>query len=318
MILTDLVIILVLVIYAVIGYRRGFVSHVSELLGFILGFVIAFLLSHPIGGVLIEVINLPRSFADLAAFLAVWLAVELVFAMGSKRVLKRVPQEIQDSPANRIAGLAPALVKGLMLVMIAVLIVAASPLPTAAKNPIVGSGLGKILVAAGTGVQQQFNNLFGSALKDTLAFKTIKTDSEDSVSLGFTDANPKLCENDERKMLELLNKERTDRGLGALSADEQLRGVGRAHSKDMLARGYFAHVNPDGLDPFERMDRAGVDYMYAGENLAFAPTVEIAHSGLMNSPGHKANILKPEYTKVGIGCMDAGYRGLMFSQEFKG
>jgi membrane protein required for colicin V production len=77
MILTDLVIILVLVIYAVIGYRRGFVSHVSELLGFILGFVIAFLLSHPIGGVLIEVINLPRSFADLAAFLAVWLAVEL-------------------------------------------------------------------------------------------------------------------------------------------------------------------------------------------------------------------------------------------------
>ena len=267
---------------------------------------------------MIEVFNLPRSFADLAAFLLIWLSVELLFAMASKRVLKRVPQEVQDSPANRIAGLAPALVKGLMLVMIAVLIVAASPLPTAAKDPIVNSGIGKLLVAAGTGVQQQFNNLFGNALKDTLAFKTIKTDSSDSVSLGFTDTDSGVCEADEWKMLELLNKERTDRGLGALTMDNQLRDVGRAHSGDMLARGYFAHVNPDGLDPFERMDRAGVDYIYAGENLAFAPTVQIAHTGLMNSPGHKANILKPEYTKVGIGCRDAGYRGLMFSQEFKG
>jgi uncharacterized protein YkwD len=205
-----------------------------------------------------------------------------------------------------------------MFVTIAVLIVAASPLPTAAKAPIVDSGIGKLLVAAGTGVQQQFNNLFGSALKDTLAFKTIKTDSSDSVSLGFTDTNATVCEEDEVKMLDLLNRERTDRGLSALMLDTQLREVGRAHSADMLARGYFAHVNPDGLDPFDRMDRAGVSYTYAGENLAFAPTVEIAHTGLMNSPGHKANILKPEYTKVGIGCMDAGYRGQMFSQEFKG
>ena len=77
-------------------------------------------------------------------------------------------------------------------------------------------------------------------------------------------------------------------------------------------------MNPDGLDPFERMDRAGIDYTFAGENLAFAPTLEIAHSGLMNSPGHKANILKPEFNRLGVGCIDAGIRGRMFSQEFTG
>jgi uncharacterized protein YkwD len=64
------------------------------------------------------------------------------------------------------------------------------------------------------------------------------------------------------------------------------------------------------------MDKANIKYMLAGENLALAPDVEIAHNGLMNSPGHRANILNSDYGKVGIGCMDGGMYGKMFSQEF--
>lgn len=318
MILVDLAIVAVLVLYAVIGYRHGFVSHMAELIGFITGFAVAFLLSHPLGGVLSDVSHLPRGIADVAAFLVVWLAVELGITLAAKPLLRKVPPELSASPANRISGLAPALLKGMMLVTIVLLIVSTAPIPKSVKDPVIGSAVAKPLLAAGTGLQQRFNNLFGEALKDTLAFKTIKTGSDDSVALGFTLRTDAVCEADERKMLELVNRERTSRRLGPVTADDQLREVARAHSKDMLARGYFAHVNPDGLDPFERMDRAGVEYMHAGENLAFAPTVDIAHTGLMNSPGHKANILKPEYTKLGVGCIDAGFRGEMFSQEFKG
>jgi uncharacterized protein YkwD len=65
------------------------------------------------------------------------------------------------------------------------------------------------------------------------------------------------------------------------------------------------------------MRQANVRFATAGENLALAPTIPVAHNGLMNSPGHRANILRREFGRVGIGVMDAGMRGLMISQEFR-
>ena len=85
----------------------------------------------------------------------------------------------------------------------------------------------------------------------------------------------------------------------------------------MFARGYFAHDTPEGLSPFDRMREANVRFTTAGENLALAPTIPVAHTGLMNSPGHRANILRREFGRVGIGVMDGGMRGLMVSQEFR-
>jgi uncharacterized protein YkwD len=65
------------------------------------------------------------------------------------------------------------------------------------------------------------------------------------------------------------------------------------------------------------MRRDNVRFSTAGENLALAPTVQIAHTGLMNSPGHRANILRPQFGRVGIGIMDGGRRGLMVTQNFR-
>jgi len=75
-------------------------------------------------------------------------------------------------------------------------------------------------------------------------------------------------------------------------------------------------VNPDGKYPFDRMNMANLHFSAAGENLALAQTVQIAHTNLMNSPGHRANILNPEFGHIGIGILDGGYHGLMISQEF--
>ena len=84
----------------------------------------------------------------------------------------------------------------------------------------------------------------------------------------------------------------------------------------MLARGYFSHYTPEGLSPFDRMNQAHISFTYAGENLAFSANVQLAMQGLMNSPGHKANILSSHYHKIGIGVIDAGIYGEMFDQEF--
>jgi hypothetical protein len=70
----------------------------------------------------------------------------------------------------------------------------------------------------------------------------------------------------------------------------------------MRDRDYFSHTNPDGLSPFDRMRAAGISFGWAAENIAWGPGVEWAHEGLMNSPGHRANILNPDFDFVALGA----------------
>ncbi len=85
----------------------------------------------------------------------------------------------------------------------------------------------------------------------------------------------------------------------------------------MFARGYFSHTDPDGKSPFDRIAAAGITYKAAGENLAYAANVDLAHAGLMRSPGHRANILETDFGRVGIGVIDGGIYGRMFTQNFR-
>jgi uncharacterized protein YkwD len=120
----------------------------------------------------------------------------------------------------------------------------------------------------------------------------------------------------EQRMLELVNSERARVGLQPLVADERLRDVARAHSLEMFQLDYFAHASPTAGSPFDRMQADGIKFGVAGENLAFAPNVEVAYQGLMNSPGHRANILRPEFGRVGIGVIRSPAQGSMFTQDF--
>ncbi|MEW6697341.1 MAG: CAP domain-containing protein [Bacillota bacterium] len=123
---------------------------------------------------------------------------------------------------------------------------------------------------------------------------------------------------DEQAMLDLINKERSAVGLKPLDYDAKLTELARLKAQDMITNKYFSHTSPTYGSPFDMMKNAGVTYRYAGENLAGAPDVNTAHKNLMNSPSHKANILKPEYTKVGIGVVSGGPYGKMFVQMFNG
>jgi len=110
--------------------------------------------------------------------------------------------------------------------------------------------------------------------------------------------------------------ERTLHGLPELVMDERLREIARRHSVDMFQRGYFSHINPEGKTPFDRIQAGGVSFIIAGENIAIAPTVSIAHQGLMDSQGHRENILRSQFRLVGIGAAQGGRYGTMFTQNF--
>lgn len=121
---------------------------------------------------------------------------------------------------------------------------------------------------------------------------------------------------DEQKMLNLVNQERAKAGLPGLKVHPELVKLARLKSQDMINNKYFSHQSPVYGSPFDMMKSAGISYTRAGENLAGAPTVERAHTNLMNSPGHRANILNKDFTHIGIGIVDGGPYGKMFTQMF--
>ena len=110
-----------------------------------------------------------------------------------------------------------------------------------------------------------------------------------------------------RATLCLLNARRREAGLRPLTSSTPLARAARAHSEDMGRRRFFAHDTPDGTEPAERITAAGYrrSGVMVGENLAWgeetaATPAEIVE-GWMESPGHRANILRPEFREIGIG-----------------
>jgi len=151
------------------------------------------------------------------------------------------------------------------------------------------------------------------------SFTTKKIDPEKYVfyKLNFKVYTPVARPDMEAEMLRMINKEREKEGLKPLLPDPELTEVARRHSSDMFMRGYFSHYTPENVSPFDRMKESNIRYMSAGENLSLAPTLESSHRILMNSPGHRENILKPDYGRVGIGIMDGGRYGIMVTQDFR-
>ncbi len=102
-------------------------------------------------------------------------------------------------------------------------------------------------------------------------------------------------------ILARINSLRRAHGLPGLSPAESLDKVAQAYSERMAHEGFFAHVAPDGSDLRERLSAAGDSFRSAGENLGLAPGPLAAHFGIEHSPGHRKNLLSPQFTHVGIG-----------------
>lgn len=135
----------------------------------------------------------------------------------------------------------------------------------------------------------------------------------------------------EKRMLDLHNQTRAQHSLSPLCVHPALTKAARAYSQDMLDRDYFSHYSPEGSDPTDRVRQAGYTSCgrtsMCGENLAvgtgYSSTPDDLFEALMNSPGHRANILRKEFREVGIGLRAGSYNkyegtASMYSVEFAG
>jgi uncharacterized protein YkwD len=119
----------------------------------------------------------------------------------------------------------------------------------------------------------------------------------------------------EAEVLDIVNAERASAGCGPVAHDSGLARLAGDYSADMAARGFFSHTDPDGRDPWDRARAAGIDYLRA-ENIARGqPTSAAVMSSWMDSPGHRANIVNCEYTKLGVGVHFAS-GGPWWTQSF--
>jgi hypothetical protein len=108
----------------------------------------------------------------------------------------------------------------------------------------------------------------------------------------------------------LTNEDRAANNLAVLTPDELLTKAAQLKAEDMADKGYFSHVSPDGKTPWYWLDQVQYPYSYAGENLAvdFNDSKEVEEAW-MASPTHRANIVKPQYTRIGIGVAKGMFEG---------
>ena len=128
-----------------------------------------------------------------------------------------------------------------------------------------------------------------------------KTLEENKIDF-YTDDTPALKEGFEYQMFDLTNAARVNHQLPILTWDDHVKETAREHSADMAKKNYFDHTNQEGQSPFDRMKEDDILFRLAGENLAYGQLSSIfAHEGLMNSLGHRENILRGDYEFLGVG-----------------
>ncbi|HEX9719551.1 MAG TPA: CvpA family protein [Ramlibacter sp.] len=313
----DALLAVIVLLSALMGSRRGFVVAALQLLTLGSSLVVAFLGYGYLAGWLQAEAPSLGVWALPLSFVAIFIVCHLVLGAVAGVLVGAVPPSVHAAGANKALGVLPGVVNGLINATVVSLFVLATPLLDGLTASARDSEFANRLSGPAEWLEAKLAPIFDPAVRRTLQALTVQPESRTTVPLRFRVADPKVRTDLEARMLEMVNAERAGRGLKPLRADPELAQVARAHSRDMLERGYFSHVAPDGKDAFDRMRKANVRFLMAGENLALAPTLPGAHQGLMTSPGHRANLLRPQFGRLGVGVLDAGKYGLMITQNFR-
>lgn len=313
--LIDIIVLLLIGISAVRGALGGIARTATDLLGLLLSIPIAFRLGGLAGDLL---------FSGFAPVYGRTLGAVLVLAaLGA--IVNRFAARSFGSPIDTIdqaGGAVLGFVRGGVFAAMAVILVSGVAGSSGASGYTADSLLGDFVTdpeawplsafAAATGDAQlaqavAFNHEFpggpvlsaGYQVLPATALSDLERDLEAGVEITL-----------------LVNEERVAAGLRTLTWSSALTEVAAAYATEMATEGFFSHNSPRTGDVGDRLSAAGIDFRTAGENLAWGPTVDRVHDGLMNSPTHRANILNQQYRNVGIGVV-RGPLGLMVVQVFQ-
>lgn len=313
----DLILFLIIILGIYHGYRRGFIKGFLEIFALAASVFSAFYFYQQTAGLLATQLQLQERWDLPFAFLITLLLSHFLIGIVLHFLLKQLPTSLHKNQLNHNFGLLIGFIRGFFYASLFALLFLFVNLWQGLTEETRQSYIANTLTQRIEFFDAKIASDISEQVKKSISKLTIEPESEETIYLHFKVADPVENEKMENHLLVLVNQERRKYHLPLLARDTALRTVARAHSLDMFKKGYFSHISLEGTSPFDRIQAHHINYYTAGENLALAQTVEIAHMGLMNSPGHRANILNPKFGRLGIGIIDGGIYGLMVTQNFR-
>jgi uncharacterized protein YkwD/uncharacterized membrane protein required for colicin V production len=317
----DIVLLVLLGLSVLQGLRQGLVSGLISIAALIVAGIVALKLYKTAALFLIQFIPLPSGLVNLAVLaLVFFVAFGIILALAR---LITAPLHLAAKVApplgalNAVGGGILGLITGAVTLALLVALIGLFPFIPGIEDQMSQSVIARAMTGAVGSALPRLETIVGQPLDDTSLFVAKTVETNETVKFNFPKGLSVSDREDlEEQMLQLINDERQKQGLEPLMMDEQLRQVARAHSSEMFRLSYFSHTSPISGSPLDRVRDADIPFMAVGENIAYAPSLAVAHDGLMNSPGHRANILSPDFHRIGIGIEDGGLHGKMFTQEF--
>ncbi|EKE05763.1 MAG: hypothetical protein ACD_19C00182G0091 [uncultured bacterium] len=312
----DLVIILILFFFALNTLRYGFWILFVDFMSFFGSLTISLWFYKYVSEFLKVNFSLSSSVSNALGFLLSAIIIESLLGYLFGILLHKLPEKLIKHKLNKLLGLTPALGEGVVLVSFLLTLLTSLPIKPQVKLDVEDSKIGNYLLNKTVIIEKYLNQIFGGVINDSLTYLTVNPESKESIPLEVKKTELKIDEKSESQMFAKVNEERRKLAITELVWEPNLVPIARNHAKDMWERKYFSHYSPEGKDVGDRLNAEKIKFGFAGENLALAPTVQTAHTGLMNSDGHRKNILEPRFKKIGIGVIDNGVYGKMFVQVF--
>ncbi len=323
MTVTDLIIFGFFIYFVFDGWRRGSLRVIFEIIIAIVAIVISLLLSLIIYQMLGD-INFDQRLLKLYLFLIVWFLIQTGSTFVYAVIVKKLLSENKNNKFDKFFGIVLNVLKYyvfLLLVFSGTNLISpaqANNIKKSIVSDVLNSQTNKILKVADKPFENFLGNIFKKLYQNYFDIKNIDKKSiiGETQDLGFTYKEGKVDNRAEIELFRLVNEERQKNNLVTLSWNEELAQESRNYSQDMLFRGYFSHTSKSGKSLFDRLKEANISFSVAGENLALASDAKQAFEGLMNSPSHRANILSENFKTMGIGAINGGKYGIMFTQTF--
>lgn len=323
-VILDLVILVLIAGLLMRGWARGVVREAVDVFGLVLSLILAFRLAPVVGVVVGAMSGMSDEAARLTGGIIVLMVAGVGLVLASRAVERRVGLD-ELTAGSRAWGAGLAATWGVFLVTALVTLSTVLPMPPAVDDHLEASAVARSLIDPDGVPQAVFGRLAGDRIIATL-LTLRRTFGDRRVVIGPDEvieipaARPEDLSREDAATVEvfnLLNFARVEAGLAPLAWSEPLAEVALGHAYDMYLNGFFAHDSPTTGGLGERLLAASIPFSIAGENLALAVTPGEVHRGLMESPGHRANILGDDYRRVGVAVV-SGRLGLMTVQVFTG
>lgn len=315
----DISVAFYLLFHFILGAKRGFRCVFINMASFIAALLVSFLGYKFLADFLVTNFNLDKSYSNFIGFFtSLFVAKTIIFLLLNIVFPKSLLRPKHTALDKFIGGLI-SFIFNLAVVFLIFSIIISLSLPYFIEKSIMSSTVGGLASDDIAGINNSFKSIFGDVLETTVQkfdFLTIETENDKKIDLGYVVISQGYDKKNEEEMFILVNQERVSLGLEELVVDEKMREAARKHGRDMFENGYFSHIDLNGGKVSDRMRKEGAKFSMSGENLALSKDVLSAHGGLMNSHGHKRNILFPFFHRIGIGAIDGKERGIIFVQNF--